>query len=96
MTVLFCCRARFYGECNRYVAEAVKRYPDRIVGAGYVDPWAEECYAQLDTLIASGAFRAVRSSFPKRQGYVACIQAPSWMIPLWVGFGAGLSKRVGF
>ena len=29
----------FYGECNSYVLEALNRYPDRLVGAAYFDPW---------------------------------------------------------
>jgi predicted TIM-barrel fold metal-dependent hydrolase len=31
----------FYGECNREVLDAVRRYPDRLVGAGYFDPWGD-------------------------------------------------------
>ncbi|MGA2240338.1 MAG: amidohydrolase family protein [Candidatus Bathyarchaeia archaeon] len=28
-----------YGECNDYVADAVRNYPDRLIGAAYIDPW---------------------------------------------------------
>ena len=33
----------FYGPCNAYVLEALERYPDRLIGAAYLDPWAGQC-----------------------------------------------------
>ena len=32
----------FYGEANAYISQAVKRWPDRFVGTGYVDPRAPD------------------------------------------------------
>lgn len=50
----------YYGECNQYALEALQRYPDRLWGAAYLDPWAPDAPA----LFARGgilpAFRAVK------------------------------------
>jgi len=50
----------FYGEANEYVALAVKRWPERFIGAAYVDPWMPDAATQFETVIASGGFRAVK------------------------------------
>jgi predicted TIM-barrel fold metal-dependent hydrolase len=51
----------FYGECNPYVIEALKRYPDRLVGAAYFDPWEPgDRQAKLEEIFLSEAFRAVK------------------------------------
>ena len=50
----------FYGECNDYVRQAVRGYPDRLIGAAYLDPWLPDCRESLDSICASGGFRAVK------------------------------------
>ncbi len=50
----------FYGECNEYALDAVRRYPKRLMAAAYLDPWDENCRASFESTIASGAFRAVK------------------------------------
>src|SRR5688500_6316476 len=50
----------FYGEANDYVAQAVKRWPDRFIGAAYVDPWTPDAATQFERVIPSGGFRAVK------------------------------------
>ena len=50
----------FYGECNSYVLEALNRYPDRLVGAAYFDPWETNNHQEFETLIASSGFRIVK------------------------------------
>jgi predicted TIM-barrel fold metal-dependent hydrolase len=50
----------FYGECNAYVRAAVGRYPDRLVGAAYLDPWASDWRSQYEQLFAAPGFRAVK------------------------------------
>ena len=50
----------FYGECNLYVLEALDRYPDRLVGAAYFDPWEANNHQDFETLIASSSFRIVK------------------------------------
>ena len=50
----------FYGECNSYVLDALNRYPDRLVGAAYFDPWAPDSRQEFETVIASSKFRVVK------------------------------------
>ena len=38
----------FYGECDAYVLEAVKQFPDRLTGLKYVDPWDGSSLENLD------------------------------------------------
>jgi predicted TIM-barrel fold metal-dependent hydrolase len=49
-----------YGDCNQYVLEALSRYPDRLVGAAYLDPWDPGYRRMLEMICASSAFRAVK------------------------------------
>ena len=57
----------FYGECNEEVVTAVRRYPDRFLGAAYVDPWGQSrdtilalldrpefCAAKMECSVATG------------------------------------------
>lgn len=50
----------FYGECNAYVLETLNRYPDRLVGAAYFDPWETNNRQDFDTLTASSRFQVVK------------------------------------
>ena len=50
----------FYGECNSYVLEALNRYPDRLVGAAYFDPWETNNLQDFENLIASSGFGVVK------------------------------------
>ena len=50
----------FYGECNSYVLEALRRYPDRLVGAAYFDPWGPNNRQEFETITASLSFRVVK------------------------------------
>ncbi len=40
-----------YGECNDYVLDAISRYPERLVGAAYFDPWSPNSRATFDDLV---------------------------------------------
>ena len=54
----------FYGECNRYVQDALQRYPDRLVGAAYFDPWMADSRRTFEEILGKGEleapFRAVK------------------------------------
>lgn len=50
----------FYGECNHYVLDAIRRFPDRLIGSACIDPWTEGSRAVFDEIRASGGFRAVK------------------------------------
>ena len=52
-----------YGECNDYVRDALSRFPDRLIGAAFFDPWAADNRAFFNTIVDNGhhpAFRAVK------------------------------------
>ena len=40
--------------------EALDRYPDRLVGAAYFDPWGPDSRQEFETIIASPKFRVVK------------------------------------
>ena len=48
----------FYGECNRYAAEALQRYPDKLIGAAYFDPWISESRRTFGKISGAEAGRA--------------------------------------
>lgn len=58
----------FYGECNDYIIEAVTQYPDRFIGAGYIDPWAAEARRTSHEVLGSPVFRAVKIEFSEATG----------------------------
>jgi predicted TIM-barrel fold metal-dependent hydrolase len=53
----------FYGDQNTEVLEAVARYPDRLAGAAYVDPWVRNGREAFAAIVASKGFRAVKLEF---------------------------------
>ena len=55
----------FYGECSQYVLEALSRYPDRLIGAAYFDPWAQDSRNIFETITASSHFQAVKMECPE-------------------------------
>lgn len=50
----------FYGECNDYALEAVRRYPARLAAAAYLDPWTPGAQGDLKKILDSNSFRAVK------------------------------------
>jgi predicted TIM-barrel fold metal-dependent hydrolase len=50
----------FYGECNLYVLDALNRYPDRLIGAAYFDPWDADSRQKFERITASPGFRAIK------------------------------------
>jgi len=50
----------FYGDWNRYVLEAAEKFPDRLVPAAHLDPWAETSRKRFDVDIARNGFVAVK------------------------------------
>jgi predicted TIM-barrel fold metal-dependent hydrolase len=59
----------FYGECNEYVAEAVRGHPKKLCGAAYLDPWTPGCRENLDQIIDQGSFVAVKLECSVASGY---------------------------
>jgi len=58
----------FYGNQNPLVLEALRRYPDRLVGAAYLDPWAADARREFDSIAEAQVFRAVKLEFSEPTG----------------------------
>lgn len=78
----------FYGECNRYASEAIKRYPDRFFGSAFLDPWSPGWRSQFEEAVEELGFRAVKLELSEATGLVGlhpdlCLDDPevAW---LWV------------
>jgi hypothetical protein len=58
-----------YAEANDYIAEAMRRYPDRIVGFCTVNPWhAEEALSEFERAIRRLGLRGLKLH-PPAQGF---------------------------
>lgn len=58
----------FYGECNRYAAEAMRRFPDRFFGAAFLDPWSPGCRAMFEEATGELGFRGVKLELSEAAG----------------------------
>jgi predicted TIM-barrel fold metal-dependent hydrolase len=58
----------FYGECNDYAEAAIRQFPDRLLGAAYLDPWEADWRAKMQDLAAASSFRAVKIEFSEATG----------------------------
>ncbi|MCY4540199.1 MAG: amidohydrolase family protein [Chloroflexi bacterium] len=58
----------FYGEANAYVASAVKRWPDRFLGAFAPDPRAPDVERQFDQCVDEYGFRVVKFELTETTG----------------------------
>jgi predicted TIM-barrel fold metal-dependent hydrolase len=59
-----------HGEQNDYVAKAVARYPDRLIGAAYVDPRDPDAEAQFAELTARRGFDVLKLEMSVGWGFV--------------------------
>lgn len=58
----------FYGECNSYAAEAIRRWPDRFFGSAFLDPWTDGARAMFDRAVDALRFRAVKLELSEAAG----------------------------
>ena len=58
----------FYGECNQYVCEAVQKYPDRLIGAAYFDPWEVGDKKEFERIFSRSTFRTLKLEFSEATG----------------------------
>ena len=59
----------FYGGANRYVAAAVKRYPERLIGAAFLDPRARGARRAWDRLTREQGFRIIKFEMSEGFGF---------------------------
>lgn len=64
-------QGQFFGFQNEYTAEAVKRYPDRFVGAGSYDPFCNKAEEVKKYLFGELGFKAVKFEVSNGSGLMA-------------------------
>jgi predicted TIM-barrel fold metal-dependent hydrolase len=60
----------FYGESNDYIARAVKQWPDRFIGAGHVDPCADDAREMFRRCIEDYGFHVLKFEMSVSTGLV--------------------------
>ncbi|MCA9910357.1 MAG: amidohydrolase family protein, partial [Anaerolineae bacterium] len=68
MTVLL--QGSYYGEANATVAEAVRRWPDRFVGAAWIDPRASDARETFLRCVEDYGFRILKFEISVGTGFV--------------------------
>lgn len=58
----------FYGECNRYAARAIRKWPDRFMGAAFLDPWAPGTGRMFKEAADDLGFRAFKLELSEAAG----------------------------
>ncbi|MFQ5857651.1 MAG: amidohydrolase family protein [Anaerolineae bacterium] len=58
----------FYGEVNEYVWRAVKQWPDRFIGAGYVDPRSHDASETFRRVTDEFGFRIIKFELSETAG----------------------------
>ena len=58
----------FYGECNRYAAEAIRRWPDRLLGQAFLDPWESGARQMFDEAVGELGFRGIKLELSEAAG----------------------------
>jgi predicted TIM-barrel fold metal-dependent hydrolase len=58
----------FYDECNAYVHQAMREFPDRFAGAAYVDLWGDSALEDFRTAIDRFGFRIVKLELSEATG----------------------------
>ena len=64
-------QGQFFGFQNEYTAQAVKKYPDRFVGAGSYDPYCVNVQAVKDRLFKQLGFKIVKFELSNGSGLMA-------------------------
>jgi predicted TIM-barrel fold metal-dependent hydrolase len=59
----------FYGECNQVVLDALARYPDRLTGMAYFDPWRPNSRNRWAATFHAGLFRGVKLECSEATGF---------------------------
>ncbi|MEM2904397.1 MAG: amidohydrolase family protein [Candidatus Bathyarchaeia archaeon] len=70
-----------YGENHRYLADCLKRFPERFAGVGLVDPASPDPAEELTELVKATAVRGVRLNRLGKPGTGRVTELPSY--PLW-------------
>lgn len=60
----------FYGEMNDYIWQAIKKWPDRFIGAGYVDPRSRNAAETFRCVTDEYGFRLIKLELSEATGLV--------------------------
>lgn len=58
----------FYGNMNDLAAQAQNRWPDRFIGAAYLDPWSEGSHEEFQRVVEHHRFRIVKLELSEATG----------------------------
>ncbi len=58
----------FYGDMNEYVLQAVRRWPQRLIGAAYLDLWSEHPREDFRRIVDQMGFRVVKLELSESTG----------------------------
>ena len=58
----------FYGECNRYAADAIRKWPDRLLGQAFLDPWDSGCRAMFEQAVDELGFQGIKLELSEPTG----------------------------
>lgn len=59
----------FYGECNRYAADAIRKWPDRLLGQAFLDPWDHPgCQAMFQQAVDELGFHGIKLELSEATG----------------------------
>lgn len=59
----------FYGDHNRYLYQAAKRWPDRLIPTGYLDPCAKDARDQFHRITDEYGFRILKFEMTQPAGF---------------------------
>ena len=59
-----------HGVCNEYVAKALARYPDCLIGAGTFDPWSQNSRQTFEREVLGAGFRCLKLEISNGTGSV--------------------------
>lgn len=59
----------FYGGCNDYVADAVRRFPGRFVASAFIDLWADGWQQEFEKLYSDSDFKLLKLECSEAAGF---------------------------
>ena len=65
----------FYGEANDYIHQAARHWPDRFIGAGYIDPWLKDAEDVFHHVVDELGFNIIKIELREDTGLAGLYQA---------------------
>ena len=62
-------QAPFYGEMNHYIKKVIEQYPDKFIGAGYIDLWRKGSKRRFYYIADILKFKIIKIEFSSESGF---------------------------